>query len=259
MIDSESKRKLGEMGVAELAEALNVQSDPAFTTMPFAERIQMAVDAVYEIKSNAQIQGLIRRSKLRYPESDVNRIIYDERRDISRAHMLDLATCRFLETNTNVVFGGYCGSGKSFMGCMLAKEACKRKIRARYVRMPDLIEEYEIASSSPQEVKKLLRRYAGYRVLVVDEWLLDILNDRQIAFLLELTERRYNAGSTIFCTQYPESDWHSRLGGGVPADAIMDRIVHNCIWIEMGDFNMRKHLGEQVKIVDSSIRSKQQE
>jgi len=31
------------------------------------------------------------------------------------------------------------------------------------------------------------------------------------------------------------------LGGGVPADAIMDRIVHNTIWIETGDVNMREH------------------
>lgn len=255
MIDSETKRKLAEMGVGELTEALESQSDPSYTTMSFAERMQLAVDAAFDTKCNVQIQGLIRRAKLRYPESDVNRIIYDSDRKINRSSMIDLATCRFLTTNTNVVFGGFCGSGKSFMGCMLAKEACKKRIRARYIRMPDLIEEYEIASPSPQEVRKLLRRYAGYPVLVADEWLLDTLNDRQIAFVLELIERRYNAGSTIFCTQYRESDWHSRLGGGVPADAIMDRIVHNCIWVDIGEFNMRKHLGDQLKITDASIRS----
>ncbi|MBD3752565.1 MAG: ATP-binding protein, partial [Micrococcales bacterium] len=47
--------------------------------------------------------------------------------------------------------------------------------------------------------------------------------------------------STVFCTQYAKKDWHQRLGGGVHADAIMDRIVHNTLWIETGDVNMREH------------------
>ena len=41
--------------------------------------------------------------------------------------------------------------------------------------------------------------------------------------------------------QYAKKDWHQRLGSGVHADAIMDRIVHNTIWIETGDVNMREH------------------
>lgn len=49
----------------------------------------------------------------------------------------------------------------------------------------------------------------------------------------------YSCTSTIFCTQYRKEDWHTRLGGGVHADAIMDRIVHNAIWIETGRFSRK--------------------
>ena len=59
--------------------------------------------------------------------------------------------------------------------------------------------------------------------------------------LLELLERRYDTTSTVFCTQYAKKDWHQRLGSGVHADAIMDRIVHNTIWIDTGNHNMREH------------------
>ena len=58
--------------------------------------------------------------------------------------------------------------------------------------------------------------------------------------LFELIERRYDESSTVFCTQYPKKDWHQRLGGGVHADAIMDRIVHNAVWVETGTVNMRE-------------------
>jgi DNA replication protein DnaC len=59
--------------------------------------------------------------------------------------------------------------------------------------------------------------------------------------LLELLERRYDTASTVFCTQYAKKDWHQRLGSGVHADAIMDRIVHNTIWFDTGNHNMREH------------------
>jgi hypothetical protein len=45
----------------------------------------------------------------------------------------------------------------------------------------------------------------------------------------------------VFCTRYTQKDWHQRLGFGVHADAIMDHIVHNTIWVETGGHNMREH------------------
>ncbi|NLM88781.1 MAG: ATP-binding protein, partial [Syntrophomonadaceae bacterium] len=63
-------------------------------------------------------------------------------------------------------------------------------------------------------------------------------SDEEQYFLLELIERRHNCSSTIFCTQYKKEDWHARLGGGVHADAIMDRIVHNAVWVYTGILNM---------------------
>lgn len=62
-------------------------------------------------------------------------------------------------------------------------------------------------------------------------------------FLLELMEARYGSCWTVFCTQFRQKDWHARLGGGVHADVIMDRIVHGTAWVGMGKFNMRRKLG----------------
>lgn len=245
------------MGASELAQALSTQDDTDFMAMPFSERIQQAVDAAYEQTNNAKIKSLVRLAKLRYPEADVNRIVYHDERGLNRSNMIDLASCRFLETKTNIVFHGFSGTGKSFLGCMIAKESCKHTIRARYVRMPDLISEWEDACERPQGVRKLLRKYSGYPILVLDEWLLSKLEGKHILFLLELIERRYNTSSTVFCTQYPKKDWHARLSGGVHADAIMDRIVHNCIWIDSGQYNMREYLANQLQATEAGMPGKE--
>lgn len=82
-------------------------------------------------------------------------------------------------------------------------------------------------------------------MLVLDERLLDKPDELFRGFLLELMEARYGINSTIFCTQFRKKDWHARLGGGVHAEAIMDRIIHNTAWVEMEELNMRQKIGLQ--------------
>ena len=57
--------------------------------------------------------------------------------------------------------------------------------------------------------------------------------------------RTHDLHPTIFCTQYKQSEWHPRLGGGVMADAIMDRIVHNADTVDLGKVNMRELLARK--------------
>lgn len=45
--------------------------------------------------------------------------------------------------------------------------------------------------------------------------------------------------------QFRKKDWHPRLGGGVHADAIIDRIVRNSARLEMGDMNARQATAEK--------------
>ena len=45
----------------------------------------------------------------------------------------------------------------------------------------------------------------------------------------------------IFCSQYKQGEWYSRLGGDAIAEAVIDRIVHNCTVIYSGDVNMREY------------------
>ena len=43
--------------------------------------------------------------------------------------------------------------------------------------------------------------------------------------------------------RFRKKDRHARLGGGVHADAITGRIVHDAVRVETGETNMRQRLG----------------
>ena len=106
--------------------------------------------------------------------------------------------------------------------------------------MPDLLMVREEDLAAGISESKILKKYEHYKVLIVDEWLMDPLDPDQMRFFLELVDRRHDKSSTIWCSQYPIEDWHARLGGGTHADAIMDRIVHNAITLPTGEVNMRE-------------------
>ncbi|WP_233201650.1 ATP-binding protein [Cryobacterium sp. Y11] len=65
------------------------------------------------------------------------------------------------------------------------------------------------------------------------------------SMLLELSGRRYDESSTVFCTQYARKHRHQQLGSSIHAGAIMDQVVHHGIWVETGSYNMRANAAQR--------------
>ena len=245
VINDETKRKLRELNLSELITAMeSQQNDIHSTTLSFDERMQRLVDYLYQEKYNSRIQRLMKLSKFRLAKAEVNDIYYLNR-GIDKGLIQELSTCQFIGSNSNIIFQGFTGSGKTYLACALGRQACKYQIRTKYVRLPDLLVEYDESTLLTKGTVKLLKKYTNFGLLILDEWLLEDISEEEQHFIFELIERRHNSTSTIFCTQYRKENWHARLGGEIHADAIMDRIVHNAVWVETGSMNMREYYSKQ--------------
>ena len=240
MLNEETKRKLRLLNIGEFIEAIeDQQQDPLTLSLSFDERFQQLTDVVYQHKYDDKVIRLLKTAKLRFPKADIHDVFYHDKRPISRNLISDLGTCRFVDENKSVILQGYTSSGKTFLGCALAKEACRHLHRTKYIRLPNLLMEYADKSLLPGGKEKVLKKYEAFKVLVLDEWLISDLSREEIEFLFELSERRFDSSSTIFCTLYRDEDWINRLGGGAYAESIVERYSHNSISIETGDMNMR--------------------
>ena len=241
MINEETKRKLREMNLNDVIDILDVQQkDPLTLSLTFDERLQRIVDYAYQQRNTKRIQNLIKSAKFRFPHADMHSLDYVDR-GFSKETVLELLAGGFMETNTNIICQGYTGSGKTFLSCAIGKEICSHIKRVRYIRLPDLLVMHDDCHNlSSQHIERLLSKFSRYDLLILDEWLMEALTEAEKHFIFELIERRYDTGSTIFCTQYKQEDWLSRLGGDVHAEAITDRIVHNAVWLNMGSRNMRE-------------------
>lgn len=245
MLNDETKRKLRQMNIGEFIDAIDLQDrDTRTMGLSFDERLQELVDSVYQEKYNNRVQRLVKSAKFRIPTADVRDILYCPGRMLNRNLMNELATCRFVQDYQSIIIQGYSSSGKSYLGCALGKEACRQSYRTKYIRLPDLLVEYDDASVIKDGTKKLLRKYASFRVLIMDEWLIADLSADELRFLFELSERRYDTSSTIFCTLYRKEDWLDRLGESALSESIVERYSYNSICLETGEMNMRKFLSK---------------
>ena len=255
MISDESKRKLRELQLDSMVDALDDQdSNPdTFLGMSFDDRMNLLIDVCYTNKRADRAKRLLRYAKLRYPNADINTMYYDGR-DLDRNTVLNLGTCSFINVRQNIIINGFTGSGKTHLACALGKEACRHLHRTRYLRMPEMLEMLNLAMETGHSITSVVTKLSNYHLLIIDEWLLDIPTEQEDKYLLEIFERRYDQWPTIFCSQYKTSEWHPRLGGGVVADAIMDRIVHNSTTINAGKLNMREFLAMHQRYLKADRR-----
>ncbi len=237
--------KLHRLKLAGMAEALAEQAQQTiYGELSFEERLGLMIDREMTVRENRKLTNLLRGAKLRYPNACPEEIDFRAPRGLSREAVLSLFQNTWIAAKQNVIITGPTGTGKTFIACALANSCCRGGLSAHYVRLPRLLQELHIARADGT-YGKLLSRLAKYSVLIVDDWGLARLNDKERRDLLEVLEDRHNVSSTIISSQIPLEKWHDTIGDPTIADAVLDRLIHNAHTITMKGESMRKLLSKK--------------
>ena len=217
--------KLLEMRLSAMSDAFLIQlNDPQMQDVPFPDRFGMLVDAEYTNRKNNSLKRLIKGASFDQPEAHIADIDYTSGRKLNRTLIERLATCEYIAEYRNIFI----------TGATVGMEACKQRFKTKYIRLPDLLLDLEIARTE-NNYRKTLMKYANPRLLILDEWLLLKPTEMEQHDILELLHARRKKSSTIFCSQYHDSGWYDQLGGDDSplAEAILDRIKHDAYKIHI--------------------------
>lgn len=236
----ELKKNLSALELSDLVRIIEAQeNDINLIDLSYNERLELLLETLVQERENKLIARFIRNAYFKYPTASIESLDYDSRQ-IKKSTIINLATMGFVGTATNLIITGPTGAGKTYLACALGIEACKQTYRVYYVRMPDLMRNFENLRDNLRELTKYRKRMGNYHILILDEWLNYKVSEKEAKFLYELFEQRSGNNPTIFVGQYPKEEWHDRLGGGAQADSIMDRIIHNAYEIPSTETNLRK-------------------
>lgn len=213
--------------------------------LSFDERLALMVERECIERENRRLATRLRQAKLKEPAC-IENLDYGASRNVSKTVIQQLAECLWISRKQNLLITGPTGTGKTYLSCALANQACRRGFSARYIRLPRLFQTLTIAKGDGSYVK-LLSSLEKTHLLIIDDWGLSVMNEQQRQDLLEVLDDRHNQASTIVTSQLPINRWHDIIGDMTLGDAILDRLIHNAHRIELKGESMRK---KQAKKVD---------
>lgn len=193
--------------------------------LSFDERLALLVDAEMLARDNARLTKNLRDAKLRLADACVEGVDFPKTRELDKAVVRTLGTCRWIAEHQTVIVTGATGTGKSYIACALAHQACRKGLRAMYRRVPRLFDELRLARADGT-YPRLLARIAKIDVLVLDDFAIAPLTDDARRDLLEILEDRYGLRATVITSQLEPKLWHDYLADPTVADAICDRVLH---------------------------------
>jgi len=200
------------------------QTNPSTSALAFDERFGMLVDAEWTHRDNKRMKRSLREAKLRFSQACVEGIEYPARRELDKAVIRQLASCRWVQEHQAVLITGATGTGKSYVACALAHQACRKGHRALYRRAPRFFDELKLARADGS-YPRMLARLARIDVLVLDDFAIAPVSDQDRRDLLEVLEDRQESRATIMTSQLDPKHWHDYLSDPTLADAICDRIL----------------------------------
>ena len=230
--------RLHEMKLTGMAQALEEQRGlPDIQDLSFEDRFALLLERESTARADRRLKRLLQLARLRL-QASVEDVDFRVKRGLDKSVFLRLAACDWIRQNQVLLIVGATGTGKTYLSCALGLAACRQGLKVRYMRLPRLFNDFVIARADGS-YGKLLASLSRIDLLILDDWGLAPMADRERRDLLEIVEDRYGRRATLVASQLPVEHWHELVGDPTFGDAIMDRLLHQAHRILLKGRSMR--------------------
>lgn len=161
---------------------------------------------------------------------------------LDRNRVLSLASLEFIERHEVVHFLGPPGTGKSHLAVAIGLEAVRAGKSVYFGTLAELVAGLSRAEREGR-LRERLRFYARNSLLIIDEIGYLPLQSGGANLFFQLINARYERGAMILTSNRSFSEWGEIFGDIVVASALLDRLLHHAvvIQIEGNSYRLREH------------------
>ena len=204
------------------------------------------LERLLAVEANALIERRIERriKESRLPERKLLADFdFSFQTGLDKAQVMEIAKLDFVERKQGLLIAGNSGTGKSHIAKALLLLGCARLFRCRYTTAAGMLTEL-LASRADDTFSRKLRDYTSPDILLIDELGFDRLEQqdaRNASLFFKVIDGRYCKGSTLITTNIDFKELGDYLGDPVVTTAIVDRIIHHSIIINIQGPSWRMH------------------
>jgi DNA replication protein DnaC len=256
MITDKLNRIRESLDVLKLKEIARVLDDELTKASQQETPITEILERLFTLEADCLIQRRIERriKQSKMPErkllADFN---FPFQTGVDKARIMELANLDFVQRKQGLILAGNSGTGKSHIAKALLLTGCRKTYICRYTTAADMLGEL-LASLADDTLDKKLKWYLSPDILLIDEVGFDRL-EQQHAYNANLFNKvidgRYCKKSTIITTNIDFKELGDYLGDPVITTALVDRMVHHSIIINIQGPSWRLHESQQLNAVPS--------
>lgn len=238
-MNKETSDKMGYMRLYGMQTAfkafVEVPPPEAFTN---DEMTAYLVQSEWDDRRHRSVQRNIKTARFRYM-ADIAGLDYNPNRGLDKNQINRLIACDFIKTGQDVFITGSTGTGKSYIASAIGYQACLLGYKVFYASTAKLLSVLKMAKADGSHLRELYR-IEKQDLLILDDFGIQSFDAGARAMLMDIVEDRHGKHSTIIASQVPVKKWYDVIGEQTVADAILDRLVHKSVRIELTGESLRK-------------------
>lgn len=199
--------------------------------LSYTELLGLLCEDEVMMRADNKRQRLYRSAKLPF-EKGLEDFNFDFQPSINKHEIIELATCQFLQAKKNILFIGQTGVGKTHLSVALALHALGYGKTVLFTTVWNMITQLQ-QSRADFSYHKKIQSYLKPDLLILDELGYRSMAESTIEDFFEIISRRYEKGSVIITSNRHLREWDKVFIDKTLTSAIVDRLTHHCIVIEI--------------------------
>lgn len=213
----------------ERLEALLQQA--AAEELPYADFLERLLGEEVGAKTSKNIA--MRTAMARFPfVKPLETFDFGYQPSIDKKQLQTLASCHYIEHGDNVIVLGPPGVGKTHLAVSLGLKAVESGYRVLFTTAANLITHLTKAHTEGRLDEKL-KVYTAPRLLIIDEIGYLPIDRLGANLFFQLISRRYERGPMILTSNQSFGAWGEVFGDRVIATAILDRLLHHAVTLNI--------------------------